>query len=58
MHGSFRTPGPDWVDLDSTEEGEDPSTLKHVKRLSTGIVELDRVLGGGLVPDSFTLIGR
>lgn len=27
------------------------------RRLSTGIGELDRVLGGGLVPDSFTLLG-
>jgi DNA repair protein RadA/Sms len=27
------------------------------RRISTGIGELDRVLGGGLVPDSFNLIG-
>src|SRR5438046_868000 len=29
----------------------------HVPRLSTGIAELDRVLGGGVVPGSLVLIG-
>jgi DNA repair protein RadA/Sms len=29
----------------------------HVDRLSTGIAELDRVLGGGIVPGSLVLIG-
>ena len=45
----------DWVPLDgpAAEDGE----LKQVARKSTGISELDRVLGGGLVPDSFVLIG-
>jgi DNA repair protein RadA/Sms len=30
---------------------------EHVARLGTGIAELDRVLGGGLVPGSLVLIG-
>ena len=30
---------------------------KHIKRLATGLSELDRVLGGGLVPGSVVLIG-
>src|SRR4051812_13170318 len=29
----------------------------HVPRMSTGIAELDRVLGGGVVPGSLVLIG-
>ena len=29
----------------------------HLTRLSTGITELDRVLGGGLVPGSVILLG-
>src|SRR3954451_24971074 len=29
----------------------------HIPRLSTGIAELDRVLGGGVVPGSLVLIG-
>src|SRR4051794_8261237 len=28
-----------------------------MRRISTGISELDRVLGGGLIPDSFVLVG-
>lgn len=31
--------------------------LKEEERLTTGIVELDRVLGGGIVPGSLTLVG-
>src|SRR3954464_13835655 len=30
---------------------------EHVARMGTGIAELDRVLGGGLVPGSLVLIG-
>jgi DNA repair protein RadA/Sms len=30
---------------------------EHVSRMGTGIAELDRVLGGGLVPGSLVLIG-
>ena len=42
-----------WVELD------DPSTVDSTQsvRLSTGLSELDRVLGGGLVSDSFILLG-
>lgn len=42
---------PDVVSLDEVES----KTAK--KRLSTGMLELDRTLGGGLVPDAFTLLG-
>lgn len=42
----------DWVRLDDEESGSKPQP-----RVSTGIGELDRVLGGGLVPDSFVLLG-
>jgi DNA repair protein RadA/Sms len=41
-----------WTELDQP----DPSA-RHLKRLDTGMGELNRVLGGGLVPDSFTLLG-
>lgn len=48
--------GRDWVALDgSADESGEPITLKA--RLATGIQELDRVLGGGMMPDGFTLIG-
>ena len=30
---------------------------RAVQRLGTGFVELDRVLGGGLVPGSLVLVG-
>lgn len=42
----------DWTDLDAPA---DPA--RALRRLDTGIGELNRVLGGGLVPDSFTLLG-
>lgn len=45
----------DWVALDA--ENEEGATSQPQRRLGTGIVELDRVLGGGLVPDSFVLLG-
>ena len=40
----------------------EPSRLSQVsmgqeERISTGIAELDRVLGGGIVPGSLTLVG-
>ncbi|MBC7386408.1 MAG: DNA repair protein RadA [Cryobacterium sp.] len=41
----------DYVSLDSV----DSATAK--RRLFTGMIELDRTLGGGLVPDAFTLLG-
>jgi DNA repair protein RadA/Sms len=64
MHGSLSRGGvsaKEWVPLD-------PENLDEVmaaqakgggeqKRLSTGMGELDRVLGGGLIPDSFVLLG-
>jgi DNA repair protein RadA/Sms len=42
----------DWTDLDAPT---DPA--RALRRLDTGIGELNRVLGSGLVPDSFTLLG-
>jgi DNA repair protein RadA/Sms len=42
---------PDVVSLDEVES----KTAKP--RMSTGMLELDRTLGGGLVPDAFTLLG-
>ncbi len=42
----------DWTDLDAPD---DPA--RALRRLDVGIGELNRVLGGGLVPDSFTLLG-
>ncbi len=54
-------PSSNWVSLelsDSTsEKNSSAQGPRHLHRLSTGIAELDRVLGGGLVPDSFTLLG-
>jgi DNA repair protein RadA/Sms len=47
--------GKDWVSLD--DDSDESETRTPLRRLSTGIAELDRVLGGGLVPDSFTLLG-
>ncbi|MGK5081987.1 DNA repair protein RadA [Bdellovibrionota bacterium FG-1] len=51
----------DWVPLDpEDDESGEPSTgsgLVAQKRLNTGMGELDRVLGGGLIPDSFVLVG-
>ncbi len=44
-------PRPDFVKLEEIEE------KSATRRLSTGIRELDRTLGGGLVPDAFTLLG-
>jgi DNA repair protein RadA/Sms len=35
----------------------DRVSVEHVARSSTGLGELDRVLGGGLVPGSVVLIG-
>jgi len=35
----------------------DTVKIDHVRRLTTGIQEFDRVLGGGLVPGSLVLIG-
>jgi DNA repair protein RadA/Sms len=51
---SFKELGKRTADFVSLDEVESKSS-KH--RLSTGMVELDRTLGGGLVPDAFTLLG-
>ena len=44
-----------WIKLedDATSQEQTPTA----QRYSTGMKELDRVLGGGLVPDSFVLLG-
>jgi DNA repair protein RadA/Sms len=39
------------------ESLESDSESQPIHRLTTGISELDRTLGGGLVPDAFTLVG-
>jgi len=50
--------GPAWVSLEESEEELKTSEVRQPqKRISTGISELDRVLGGGMIPDSFTLLG-
>ncbi|MBY0471823.1 DNA repair protein RadA [bacterium] len=56
----FQTSLKDWVTLE--EEADDDKQVSKKdgmakNRLSTGISELDRVLGGGLVRDSFVLLG-
>jgi DNA repair protein RadA/Sms len=50
--GGAHEHGPTPVPLPLREVGADP-----IKRMSTGIGELDRVLGGGLVPGSLVLLG-
>ncbi len=59
IHGPTATGFKHWVSLDPEEDEDDESaaTPQHLRRLATGIGELDRVLGGGLVPDSFVLLG-
>ncbi len=44
---------PKWTSIGDIYKSE----VSTQKRLSTGIQELDRVLGGGVVPDSFILLG-
>ncbi|MGZ3688350.1 MAG: DNA repair protein RadA, partial [Bdellovibrionota bacterium] len=62
VQGALVTGQAPWVPLDATDEqiedelGQRP-VPQHLRRLSTGIGELDRVLGGGMVPDSFVLVG-
>ncbi len=51
-------PHPLWVDLNGGTQGSAAAAGDAVEaRLSTSSRELDRVLGGGLVADSFTLLG-
>jgi DNA repair protein RadA/Sms len=54
VKSSFRkdTEGKGWVRLDGEKSGSAPQA-----RITTRVGELDRVLGGGLVPDSFVLLG-
>lgn len=57
VHGTSVAGGAsDWVPLDMPESEEGRPTQPQ-RRLRTGMTELDRVLGGGLVPDSFVLLG-
>src|SRR5262249_15128543 len=44
-------------DLQVVTLGDQTVELADVNRVSSGMNELDRVLGGGVVPGSFTLIG-
>ncbi len=50
----FKAMGKRTADFVSLDEVESKSAKR---RLSTGMAELDRTLGGGLVPDAFTLLG-
>jgi DNA repair protein RadA/Sms len=61
-HGALRSGGAEaWVPLDPGTPDEQEVARSRAggaqKRLSTGMQELDRVLGGGMVPDSFVLLG-
>lgn len=51
-----RVPPAQFQSIDQEAESSELSSSRY-SRLRTGIGELDRVLGGGLVPDSFTLLG-
>lgn len=58
IHGALLSGGREnWVHLSFDEGEEGPPPLQPMRRLTTGLAELDRVLGGGLVPDSFILLG-
>lgn len=50
----FKALGKRTADIVSLDDVESKSAKR---RLSTGMAELDRTLGGGLVPDAFTLLG-
>ena len=50
----FKALGKRTADVVALDEVESKSAKR---RLATGMVELDRALGGGLVPDAFTLLG-
>lgn len=58
MHGAYVTgTGKDWVPLEMDDDEDGSQSERVLRRLGTGMTELDRVLGGGLVADSFTLLG-
>lgn len=50
----FKVLGKRTADVVALDEVESKSAKR---RLATGMIELDRALGGGLVPDAFTLLG-
>ena len=55
-------PGRPWTAVGRGRGGESPRPLREVAarpapRLSVGIAEVDRVLGGGLVPGALVLLG-
>jgi DNA repair protein RadA/Sms len=60
VHGPLVT-GKAWVPLDPEDDERGDSkksgSSRPLRRYSTSLGELDRVLGGGLVTDSFTLLG-
>lgn len=55
VHGALVSSSTPYLELDSSDESE--QAVPTATRLSTGIGELDRVLGGGMVRDSFILLG-
>jgi DNA repair protein RadA/Sms len=59
--GPYSAPSPrensHWEALGAKSDENGEATPQHLVRLDTGIREVNRVLGGGLVPDSFTLLG-
>ncbi|NBU20175.1 DNA repair protein RadA [bacterium] len=58
LHDSLRS-SENWVLLEDDEQAQDQghAQARVIQRHATGMRELDRVLGGGLVPDSFVLLG-
>ncbi len=56
LRDEFRSEATQFVDLELDEDAE-ASHEQKTQRLRTGMLELDRVLGGGLVRDSFVLLG-
>lgn len=54
--GTTRRGGKGYVTLDPSQE-EITAGAHQATRVPTGMSELDRVLGGALVPDSFVLLG-
>ena len=50
-----RTPGPSAIGAPPSEVSQ--LAIEELPRLGSGMAELDRVLGGGLIPGSVTLLG-
>jgi len=59
IHGALVTgSGQDWVTLERSEDEESSQlSAQHLQRFDSGVGELNRVLGGGMVPDGFVLLG-